>query len=384
ALTGQNPPSVSAVAARMSWLGGRIRPGWFERQLVTGRCVVMCDGLDEIPDEADRRRIEDWLKSQARRYPRNSFVVASRPQAWHTDDLPRARTWRLGQLSSVQIAGFGYTWCESLESRKPGHTDSWVRDEAAAEAGVLLSRLRAKPALHELVGNPLLLTMVALVHRHCGILPATRAGLYADTVQVLLDRHAACRVDPLRRLARHMMDRHISQVSTETARELLPGEPVDDLLTAGVDTGLLVATPRGVAFSHVSFQHYLAAMSMLDTDDDTEVAAKVGQGWWRETLLMWAAHTDVTKVVESCLRSGNMAALALAFDMAESAASLAAPLRGELKDLLSLATETLAENRLISAVKVTHEMRGMVRRYGGARLTATPVSNSLYASFLDT
>ncbi len=61
----------------------------------------------------------------------------------------------------------------------------------AAERDGLTLRLQEavrRPNLHGMAGNPLLLTVMALVHTHKGRLPDARAVLYEDTVDLLLTR----------------------------------------------------------------------------------------------------------------------------------------------------------------------------------------------------
>ena len=60
-----------------------------------------------------------------------------------------------------------------------------------AESTAMAGRLREavhRPDLWRLAPNPLLLTVMALVHTHKGRLPDTRALLYEETVDILLWR----------------------------------------------------------------------------------------------------------------------------------------------------------------------------------------------------
>ncbi|MGO4420575.1 NACHT domain-containing NTPase, partial [Streptomyces sp. MCAF7] len=57
-------------------------PGWFERQLQDGRCVVLLDGLDEVAREEDRRNVSKWVEEQIEQYEPNDFVLTSRPHGY--------------------------------------------------------------------------------------------------------------------------------------------------------------------------------------------------------------------------------------------------------------------------------------------------------------
>ena len=63
-----------------------------------------------------------------------------------------------------------------------------VRIQASESAAGLLKLLRDNPALYDLTVNPLLLTMIATVHRYRGALPGSRADLYGEICQVMLSR----------------------------------------------------------------------------------------------------------------------------------------------------------------------------------------------------
>ena len=40
---------------------------------------MLLDGLDEVASADDRRVVADWVERQVAAYPRNHFVVTSRP-----------------------------------------------------------------------------------------------------------------------------------------------------------------------------------------------------------------------------------------------------------------------------------------------------------------
>src|SRR5439155_1340487 len=78
------------------------------------------------------------------------------------------------------------------------------------------------PALQDLTASPLLLAMIANVHRYRGALPGSRADLYAEICQVMLGRREAQNVssrlpgpwkeDILRGLAYEMMKSHVNSL----------------------------------------------------------------------------------------------------------------------------------------------------------------------------
>jgi len=178
--------------------------------------------------------------------------------------------------------------------------------------------------VRELAINPLLLTVIALVHRDRVKLPDRRAELYEEAVDVLLGKWdeakevAETRVVHerpfdtsdrrlvLQRLALWMHEERVKEVDRQPLRELLADElagRLDDTrdLDAAVDrllrlieerTGLLIARGEGsYAFSHLTFQEYLAALGIAGRDDYVEkTLAHSADPWWREVILLTAGH----------------------------------------------------------------------------------------------
>src|SRR5260221_10090232 len=107
--------------------------------------------------------------------------------------------------------------------------DPSLRMPARAEATALLERLRNTPALFDLTVNPLLLTMIATVHRYGGELPGNRVALYAEICEVFLGKRQLARGQVLELapaqmqlvlepLAYHMMIQGIRDIACDEAQ----------------------------------------------------------------------------------------------------------------------------------------------------------------------
>jgi hypothetical protein len=263
------------------------------------------------------------------------------------------------------------------------------------------------PALHDLTVNPLLLTMIANVHRYRGALPGSRADLYAEICQVMLWRRQEAKnlaanlagdkkERLLRELAYAMMQRQLRDLPRKEVCDVfrpalrrLPGQlTAEDFLTDAGSNGLLVERESGLyCFVHQTFQEYLAAAHILrDKGLASALAQAVDDPWWRETTLPYTAHADADPIVAACLESGTVTALALAFDCAEQGSEIAADLRGRLEDLLAEVSDpgTGQERRhLIAAVLLTRHLHQQIRTGSGARICARPVTGGLYRLFRD-
>jgi len=149
-----------------------------------GRAILLLDGLDEIPTQRQRTFVRDAVAAFARRYPKSRIVVTCRTLSYQNP------AWQLGDFESVTLAPFSpeqierfivgwYAELARLGAIKPGAIEGVTRH--------LRTAVR-RPDLWRLASNPLLLTVMALVHSHKGRLPEARALLYEETVDILLWR----------------------------------------------------------------------------------------------------------------------------------------------------------------------------------------------------
>ncbi|MER6078649.1 NACHT domain-containing protein [Streptomyces sp. NPDC001833] len=395
------------IAASVGGLEPPEPEGWFEEQLRDGRCLVLLDGLDEVAREEDRRHVSAWAERQIERYERSDFVLTSRPHGYRTAPLNRARVLQVRRFTGEQISRFLHGWYRTIERLSTGVHDAGVENRAAAEAEDLIRRLRDRSMLYDLAANPLLLTMIANVHRYRGALPGSRAELYAEICQVLLWRRAeaknvatvadevpgAKKEVVLRELAYTMMAEGRRDIAAGQAAELLAPALArvaattapDAFLASVVTSGLLVEREHGLyAFAHLTLQEHLAALHIQHHRLVDTLVAGIDADWWRETTLLYAARTDPAPVVDACLEANTTRTLALAFDCEEQATELS-PVTAERLAILRL--QFLAEppgsprRRLMTAVTVTRQLRDTIRLNDDAQVTVRPVTRELYALF---
>ncbi|RBQ17994.1 hypothetical protein DP939_21720 [Spongiactinospora rosea] len=397
--------TLADVVASLRWLHGDVPAAWFERRLERGRCLVLLDGLDEVAGEDHRRAIVDWVSAQIIRYPRNDFVITSRPYGYETAPLAGASVLQVWRFTPEQATRFVHGWYLAMERRSRNADGPDVAAHAREAADDLLVRVRAQPALFDLAANPLLLTMICNVHRYRGALPGGRAELYGEMCEVLLYRRQEAKrlADPpsgltggqkklvLRELALHMMrhkvrdlpTRDLHKVITPALARVVRRADAAEFLTMVERSGLLVQREAGsYAFAHLTLQEYLAAEEIREKNRPDILTETVDDPWWRETALLWAAGSDAGPLVEACLRSGSARALALAFDCQDDALELAPGLRDRLDDLLSSSVDD-ERRALMVQVKVTRSLRRTITLGNGAEACAIPVSAGLYRLFVE-
>lgn len=384
--------------------------GWWDRQLEQGRCLVMLDGLDEIATDEDRQAVATWVEKQIASYPRNHFIITSRPHGFPSLVVKQASVLAIRPFTSDQIARFLRRWYFAAErhatsAATPAQLRS-ARMLAETSADKLITLLRAHWALRDLTVNPLLLTMIATVHRYRGALPGSRAELYGEICQVMLSRRIQVKNLPeilpweakrkiLAALAYQMTRDHVTELPEAAILKLIESPlarlpqptPSSDFLIDISNNGLLVSPAANrYAFAHRTFQEYLTAQYMRDAPTAAKALVhSVEDLWWRETILLYAASSDANPIVSACLESDSTTALSLAFECAEISHELSPALRGRLNRVRARAFEPESSpehRRLIAEVLATQFARETIITEAGARICVKPVPADLYWLFL--
>jgi len=165
-----------------------------QAELKKGNALVMFDGLDEVFDPAQREDIINDIIRFSDEYPNVQIIVTSRIIGYKDERFRNSefRHFMLQDFDNEQIQDFINRWHELTFNDK---TD-------AANKKARLSRgIERSKAIQELAGNPLLLTMMAILNRHRE-LPRDRSTLYEKASEVLLQQWDA---------ERHLIDAKMSQ-----------------------------------------------------------------------------------------------------------------------------------------------------------------------------
>ncbi len=152
---------------------------FFEHWLEDGRVLILLDGLDEIVNEGKRYEIVQKIECFLGKYEKNRVIVTSRPAGYRRDFFKASEFphYWLQPFDHEKINEFIENW---YDSRTPDQTEAKSRKDDIKKA------LTNNPRLQMLAANPLLLTIIALIHRYQADLPRERYKLYASAVQTLL------------------------------------------------------------------------------------------------------------------------------------------------------------------------------------------------------
>jgi HEAT repeat protein len=373
---------------------------YFADQLDNGKCIVLLDGLDEIAKDDEFQATVRALQGFITRYNKNQFLVTSRNTSrvagWHDGAGSDFRAFYVSDLTEKQIDTFINIWCVAVglnevrgrlqdESEAERRAREWRTEERAAR---LRAALRESPPIRRLAKNPMLLSIIASVHRSpLQELRLDRSALYRQCSTLLLEQwdvHKGVRVDDtglrlqqkeavMRQLAIRLHDGRIGDheggrdVKRKDVEIVIAGmlpelKPIDGadadeeasrLLNRLIErSGLLVERRRGVlTFAHHTFQEYYSALSLaLDVseknpDENRDFLlnpARLSADWWREVVLLYVGTVpDASDFLE---RVGD----AKADDLCQQRLRLAAACLGEKPTIKRRAVRQDLTDRLLS------------------------------------
>ncbi|HEY8209590.1 MAG TPA: SUMF1/EgtB/PvdO family nonheme iron enzyme [Myxococcaceae bacterium] len=305
-------------------------PGDFGARLLRrGNLLLLFDGLDEVAGAERREKVARWVERVLAAHSTCWPVVTCR-FAGYGEQGRGEKEVRLSSaflelhiqpLRDEQPEDFVGQWYRLVETGlDPDHAVAARRAEerAADLIATLRHRDRRTTRMAEMVGNPLLLASLCLVHRDHGRLPEDRWKLYQQCVEVLLERWRArpglsMKVEDAKRVLQPVAEwLHREQgrararavdlekvVAPELKAVRWQGGAKDLLAAVRDDAGLLTGWgPDQFGFMHLSFQEYLTACELRRRASEAgekqaavmaEVAGRYGESWWQEVLLLFVA-----------------------------------------------------------------------------------------------
>jgi formylglycine-generating enzyme required for sulfatase activity len=289
------------------------------KERLDGRALLLLDGLDEVEVDA-RRRVLDAVADFCQTHRRTPILVTCRIYAY------QEREW--------QLDGFEHTTLAPFDEGKINHfVDGWYAEVAhmglmsKAEAEERAARLQVvakRPDLRLLAPNPLLLTMMALLHSSWGRLPEDRVRLYSKVVELLLARWEESRLGREALTRARLSPGDLRFALEEVAYAAHDSQPagkgtadVEDYLLRRVlakgylegdwnraadviryvreRAGLLLERkPGAYAFPHRTLQEYLAGCHLSVQENFPSRAADLvreDEARWREPFLLAVGKT---------------------------------------------------------------------------------------------
>ena len=295
-------------------------------ELTGGNCLVLLDGLDEIVSADDRRkvveRVDDFIRHHDDRP--NRFVIASRIVGYRSAPLSDSFIhYTLQEMEETQIRHFLERWCSAVEAVQRPEVSLQERESATQrEVDAIMKAVQTSPGVRRLAANPLLLRILALIHRTGAQLPQKRIELYKLAADSLartwrpaqgVPESALVREEYLTRMLgklaywMHMNKPTGIATEREVYRELgqewarLKDLPWDEdnsdmeieiqrfLLAVREHTGLFVErAPKRYGFMHLTFEEYYAARYLVARSKDraNRIRRHLHDPRWEEPILL--------------------------------------------------------------------------------------------------
>ena len=285
-------------AVELKRLGGANAEDKLRALLQAGKGLLVFDGLDEVALES-RLIIRKAVGAVLTYYPTARAIVTCRSRSYPESRFEGFDEFTLGTLNEQQIRDFIAAWYAAHVALQR------LSEQEAADRGKDLTDAALENYRHLASESPLLLTVMAIVHRKGVTLPRHEVVLYDEAVKVLLSRwqqekrlklHADLQgllshPDKLDEVVQAIAyAQHTLQGSAKDPQALMPRREVMDLLEQPdllgpefninaflnfVDqvSGLLIGhggspdardkRPLAYGFPHRTFQEYLAGRRMM-------------------------------------------------------------------------------------------------------------------------
>ena len=316
-------------------------------ELQAGRCLVLLDGLDEVVHADDRWVVVRKLEEFVRRYDDapNRFIITSRGAGY--SEAPLSDTfahYTLQELEETDIRRFLESWCPAVEiALSPGEAATIRETRANYEINDLMKAIQTVPGVHRLAATPLLLRILAQLHRAGVPLPRQRAVLYHQVMETLAQTWRPSQGVPSSALSElsslfgqphltHLLSRlayglHLKKPGglaseSEMCRELgkewsrltgrswreedpdIEKEMRQFLRAVREQSGILVEdSPHRYGFAHLTFEEYYAARYLIANNQERaqRIRAHLHDPRWQEPILLALGLMGMESPEEACV-----------------------------------------------------------------------------------
>jgi len=159
----------------------------FNHALENNYALALLDGLDEVRKWETRLAILQHVENDLlKRYPHNRFIFTSRIAGYDRARLgPPFRHCTVLPFDNDEVRQFARQWSLAFEMTRKSEAEAQAPAEQRAKE--LIKDILATQEVRSLASNPLMVTILALIHHHNVRLPERRVKLYKLCVQALAE-----------------------------------------------------------------------------------------------------------------------------------------------------------------------------------------------------
>lgn len=255
----------------------------------------------------------------------NRFVVTSRIAGYHFAGVPgEFEHFNIRRMNLDDIRSFLEKWCPAVERRIAEAPEPiQVEQRARREIDGIIKAIETTPGVRRMAENPLLLRILAIIHRNEAHLPQRRVELYETaTVTLLRDWHLErgtpkeAVIDDIKAmsllgpvafyihenrasgfLSKGETERILASILAQGRGEKDPEQPsletremVQQFLeNVRQHSGLFVERGEGLyGFMHLTFEEYFTARHLVSSSARArkQILERLHQPRWRETILL--------------------------------------------------------------------------------------------------
>ncbi|RFC54718.1 SMEK domain-containing protein [Brumimicrobium aurantiacum] len=155
----------------------------FTEKLESNQLLVLIDGIDEINNISLRHSVVNRINSFIAQYPEIKIIVSSRIVGYKETRLNGYfNHLQVVEFKKEQIELFVNSWYLSIASNSDNDKKS-----AKKSANELFKSIKKNDSVLKMASNPLLVTIIALIHHQGGALPEKRVSLYDIATSTFLE-----------------------------------------------------------------------------------------------------------------------------------------------------------------------------------------------------
>lgn len=326
-------------------------PNYFLRKLRKGQCLILLDGLDEVTNERTHRQVAEKINHLVADYPDNRFIVTCRIAGWQSLLSGDFTVLQTQDFNRSEIQRFVHGWhravitqsersklqqnipdVEKFNERWREHFEQVVKPAIDIQTRRLLFAIERNARILAIAVNPMLLSLICLLHYSRQILPRGRTILYSQCIELLIDAWDRTRdlisLEPkisssqkeavIREIAfdfqlkgkgedtREDIEGLINDIATRMGIRVEAKELLQEIETR---SGLLIERAINVfGFSHLTLQEYLVARHIqLNPDRYLALTAHFDKQEWREVILLYAGLLDdATQIVKNIMADDSL------------------------------------------------------------------------------